>query len=167
MTDAPEPTGSLGEGPHGVELQLRRQFQEPLDTVWAAITDSAQLQQWIGRWEGDPASGHVTFLMTAEGEDAPPEKCRILECSPPRRLTLETSVGPDVWHLRLTLSHDGGTTTLLFAQQVGDDPLGSIGPGWEYYLDRLTAVLEGRDAGEVAWEDYYPRLSEHYERLGA
>lgn len=165
MTAAPEPTGTLSEGPGGRELQLSRSFTKPLETVWAAVTDSTQLQRWIGRWEGDPASGQVTFLMTAEGEDAPPEECRILECSPPRSLTVETRVGPDVWHLRLELSHDGGITTLLFAQRLGEDPLGSIGPGWEYYLDRLAAALGGRDAGEVAWDDYYPRLSEHYEQL--
>ncbi|MGJ9373873.1 SRPBCC family protein [Nesterenkonia sp. CF4.4] len=165
MTEAAEPTGTLGEGPHGSELQLRRTFTESLETVWTAMTDSAQLEQWIGRWEGDPASGQVTFLMTAEGENAPPEECRILECSPPRSLIVETSVGPSTWHLRFELSHEGDITTLLFAQRIGEDPLGSIGPGWEYYLDRLAAVLGGRDAGEVVWDDYYPRLSEHYEQL--
>ena len=166
MTEGPEPTGTLGDGPHGRELQLRRRFADSLDTVWAAMTDSTQLQKWIGRWEGDPASGKVIFLMTAAGEDAPPEECRILECTPPQSLMVETSVGPDTWHLRFELSHDGGSTTLLFAQRIGEDPLGSIGPGWEYYLDRLAAVLGGRDAGEVAWDHYYPALSEHYEQLG-
>ncbi|MCH8571957.1 SRPBCC family protein [Nesterenkonia sp. AY15] len=165
MTTGPAATGTLGVGPHGSELQLQRRFAEPLETIWAAMTDSAQLVKWIGRWEGDPASGKVTFLMTAEGEDAPPEECEILDCSPPRSLTVQTSVGPAVWHLRFELSHQDGITTLLFAQRIGDDPLGSIGPGWEYYLDRLSAVLGGADPAGVEWNDYYPGLSAPYEAL--
>ncbi|MBO0594836.1 SRPBCC family protein [Nesterenkonia sp. E16_7] len=166
MSTAPAATGTLGVGPHGRELRLLRRFATPLETVWAAMTDPAQLVKWIGRWEGDPASGKVTFLMTAEGRDAPPEDCEILQCSPPHRLTVQTSVGPALWHLRCELGHEAGTTTLLFAQRVDDDPLGSIGPGWEYYLDRLSAVLAGEDPAHVDWDDYYPALSEHYEQLG-
>ncbi|WP_083504516.1 SRPBCC domain-containing protein [Nesterenkonia jeotgali] len=165
MAHTPEPTGTLGHSPHGTELQFRRRFPEPPEIIWAALTDSAQLQRWIGRWEGDPASGRVTFLMTAEGQDAPAEECRILDCTPPRSLTLETSAGQNIWHLRLALDHAEGTTTLLFAQRTGDEPLGSIGPGWEYYLDRLAAVLADRDPDQVAWKDYYPTMSRYYEQL--
>lgn len=167
MSTGPAATGTLGVGPHGSELRLLRRFEVPLETVWAAMTDSAQLVKWIGRWEGDPTSGKVTFSMTAEGQGAPPEDCEILQCSPPQSLTVQTGVGPALWHLRFELGHHDGVTTLLFAQRIGDEPLGSIGPGWEYYLDRLGAVLAGEDPAQVEWDEYYPALSEHYEQLGS
>ena len=165
MTGQPEATGTIGEGPFGGELQLQRRFAEPIETVWVAMTDSAELEKWIGRWEGDPSSGQVTFWMTAEGDDAPPEECTIRECNAPRSLNVETSVGPNMWHLRFELSHEDGVTTLLFAQRVGDEQLSSVGPGWQYYLDRLSATLGGRDVTAVDWDDYYPRLCEYYEPL--
>lgn len=37
-----------------------------------------------------------------------------------------------------------------------------MGPGWEYYLDRLAASLDGRDVTTVVWEAYWPHQREHY-----
>ncbi|WP_218221571.1 SRPBCC domain-containing protein [Nesterenkonia sp. Act20] len=165
MTAAPEPTGQLQDGPLGRELQISRRFQQPLQLVWNAMTESEQLEQWIGRWEGDPAAGKVIFRMTAEGEEAPPEECIILDCRPPHSFAAETSVGDNVWHLRFELRQENGITEVVFAQRASDESLGSVGPGWEYYLDRLVSVLTGEDASQVDWDDYYPRLSEYYEQL--
>ena len=51
----------------------------------------------------------------------------------------------------------------LLAQRLEDSiPVDSVGPGWDYYLDRLVAVEAGRDVGTVVWDDYYPALAEHY-----
>ena len=74
--------------------------------------------------------------------------------------------GCGAWHLWFELGRGEGTTTLTFGQRLkpGED-LGSIGPGWEYYLDRLVAVHEGGDAATVAWDDYYPALSDAYAAL--
>jgi uncharacterized protein YndB with AHSA1/START domain len=164
MTE-PDPTGTLGEGPSGPELQLIRRFPDDIDTVWTAMTDPEQLERWIGRWEGNPRTGRVMFFMTAEG-DAAASEYLISECTAPTRFAGSTRVGPEVWQLRFELSEDDGVTTLLFAQLLGDTDLGSVGPGWEYYLDRLSRVLDDADADDIAWEDYYPAQREYYEQLG-
>ena len=39
-----------------------------------------------------------------------------------------------------------------------------MGPGWDYYLDRLAAARAGRRA-MPEWEHYYPALAEHYQEL--
>lgn len=164
----PTPTGTVANGRHGSEIYITRSFQAAVEDVWAAVTESPRLERWIGRWEGDPASGQVQFFMTAEGEDVPAEKVDIIECAPPHRLALDlrsnTPDGVQLWQLRLELSQDGDVTTLLFAQVLVED-LASVGPGWEYYLDRLTAALDGRDPGSVAWDDYFPAMSGYYANL--
>ena len=120
----------------------------------------------IGSWSGDPASGSVDFRMTAEAEDAPIEPHRILECDPPRRLVTESASPEDdatVWRLEVDLVEEGGVTTFTFGQRVQDGlSVESVGPGWDYYLDRLVAAEAGDDVGDVAWDDYYPALAEHY-----
>jgi hypothetical protein len=38
-----------------------------------------------------------------------------------------------------------------------------MGPGWDYYLDRLAAARAGRPLPE--WDQYYPAFSSHYKEL--
>ncbi|UYN83869.1 MAG: SRPBCC family protein [Microcella sp.] len=163
----PTPTGTVAEGDRGPEVRITRRFAASIDDVWAAVTESDRLERWIGRWEGDPASGRLTFYMTAEGDDVEGEEFTIIDCDPPRRFAADTRVGAQTWHLRLELDAADGITTLVFSQLLGDDDMANVGPGWEYYLDRLAAVLRGDDAAVVEWSDYYPAMSEYYAALSA
>ena len=46
----------------------------------------------------------------------------------------------------------------MTAEQVG-----AVGPGWEYYLDRLVDAETGADPALRDFErDYYPAMAEHY-----
>lgn len=164
---SPRPTGRLEDRDFGEAVVLERSFRAPVTDVWAAVTEPERLRRWIGEWTGDPSTGHVVFRMTAEGEDAGPEPVTIHECSPPHLLRVTCSTGDGAWHLELRLVEAGGLTTLTFAQSTaGEVPLDSVGPGWEYYLDRLAADLGGADVSAVDWDrDYYPVMQEHYARL--
>jgi uncharacterized protein YndB with AHSA1/START domain len=160
----PTATGRRVERGGATYVVFHREFRAPIDDVWAAVTEPARLERWIGTWSGDPASGSIEFRMTAEAEDAPAETHRILECDPPRRLVTESS-GPDdttPWRLELDLAEADGVTVLTFGQRADGIPVDSVGPGWDYYLDRLVAVHAGRDVAGVAWDDYYPSLADHY-----
>ncbi|MDS1116983.1 SRPBCC family protein [Gordonia westfalica] len=164
-----------GETRDGVSyVVLERRFRAPVDAVWAAITEPARLERWVGTWAGDPTAGFVDFRMTAEGDDAPVERMTILECDPPKRLVVESTSpdpagGPeDVWRLELDLAEAGGTTTLTFAQGLSrPETAENVGPGWEYYLDRLVAAESGDRVGAVDWDDYYPALSAPYAQMFA
>jgi uncharacterized protein YndB with AHSA1/START domain len=160
----PVPTGNVAEGPLGTEIQLTRRFRAPIDAVWAAMTESERLERWIGRWDGDPRTGRVDFYMTAEGDDPPAEEYRIELCEPPHRFAGTTAVGDDQWRLRFELTEEAGVTTLLFAQAIVDD-VGDVGPGWEYYLDRLAASVADGDVAAVEWDAYYPAMKDHYSAL--
>ena len=144
-----------------------RTFAAPIEDVWAAVTEPERLVRWIGTWAGDPASGEVAFRMTAEGEDAPEERYRIDVCEPPRRLVTRSWVGDDtdtmVWQLELDLTESDGVTTLTFGQVMADPAMAeSVGPGWDYYLDRLVAAESGREVSAVVWDAYYPAQSDFY-----
>ena len=147
---------------------LERTFPAPIESVWAAVTESDRLERWVGTWAGDPASGAVLFRMNAEGYGVEPETMSIDECDPPRRLVL-TSTPPgegNVWHFVLELAELDGTTTLTFSQSVPDADLAAgVGPGWEYYLDRLVAAETGGDVAAIDFGDYHPAQSDRYRAM--
>jgi uncharacterized protein YndB with AHSA1/START domain len=160
-------------------LVFTRTFAAALRDVWAACTEPERMERWIGTWTGDPASGEITFRMTAEGDDVPEEVYLVEVCEPPHRFVLrsrdtapfsEVGSGPRVaWQHTLELSEAAGTTTLTFTQVVPEGPVGadmvaSVGPGWDYYLDRLVTAFDGADPGQTAFEPYLDR-SGHYRNL--
>lgn len=161
------------------QLVFTRTFNAPLTDVWAACTEPKRLERWIGTWAGDPASGEITFRMTAEGDDVPEEVYLVEACEPPHRFVVRSrdaapfssdGSGPRVaWQHTLELSEMDGVTTLTFTQAVPTSPVGgdmiaSVGPGWDYYLDRLVNVCNGADPAQISFEPYLER-SEHYRAL--
>ena len=157
------PTGQISREGDRRTLVITREFKAPIEDVWASVTEPARLERWIGTFTGDPRSGRVAFRMTAE-EGAPSEDMEIRECVPPRVLKVTSHVGEDQWLLDLTLEEHDGLTTLTFAQpEVDPVAAESVGPGWEYYLDRLVAAESGGDVASVDFDrDYYPAMLEHY-----
>ncbi|WP_182526553.1 SRPBCC family protein [Nocardioides dongkuii] len=157
------PTGRIDHDDGVRTLVLTRTFAAPIEDVWAAVTEPGRLARWIGTYDGDPASGRVSFRMTAE-DGAPAEEMEIVECVPPHTLRVVSHVGEDRWSLELALAEADGVTTLTFAQP-GIDPVQaeSVGPGWEYYLDRLGAAETGGEVAAIDFDrDYYPAMQEHY-----
>jgi uncharacterized protein YndB with AHSA1/START domain len=124
--------------------------------------------RWIGTWDGDPDEGSVQFRMTAEGEDVDAQTFHIRECTPPTRLVVDSQAPYDTdvpvdWRIELTLSESDGVTTLEFVQGLPEPRVAeNVGPGWEYYLDRLVAAESGGDVTGVVWDDYYPAQSAPY-----
>ena len=88
-TPGPAPmTGRKEERDGDTLLVIERRFRASTDDVWAACTDPERMKRWIGTWSGDPASGSVSFRMTAEGEDVEAEDMDVLACDSPRRFAV-------------------------------------------------------------------------------
>jgi uncharacterized protein YndB with AHSA1/START domain len=161
-------TGHVEDGDDARRLVIERLFRAAPEVVWACLTESPRLGRWIGTWDGSPPTGPgstVRFLMTAEGAtEAQP--VTIGECRPPRRLVLQFEQDGAPWHLELDLTSvdDGRSTRLRFSQRLDTPGVeASVGPGWEYYLDRLRAALTGApDADWPDWDDYWPHQQAHY-----
>ena len=132
----------------GRVVVLRREWPDPIDDVWSALTESERTARWIGTWKARTDTT-VEFTMTGEvdagGEVAPPVTVTIVECDPPRRLVLDIPEGDGPpWRVAVSLTEEGGRTVLLFEQRV----VGGVSPadveaGWSWYLDRLGASLHG------------------------
>ena len=104
--------------------------------------------------------------MPAHAHDVASTPWNIVECTPPRILQVVSEDEGLVWDLRVELSEVDGLTTLVM-RQIFDDTGGveTVGPGWEYYLDRLVAVVVGAGVEDIDFDDYYPAQAEHYRRI--
>ncbi len=85
--------------------------------------------------------------------------------APHLAVDVEDSIGR--WSLDVRLHVDGDATVSTFVQHLEPGVnVGEVGPGWEYYLDRLVAAQTGGDVGAIDFEaDYYPAMSDYYRAL--
>jgi uncharacterized protein YndB with AHSA1/START domain len=159
------PTGRYD--PSSRSLVLERRFAASIDDVWLSITESARLARWYGTWTGDPSSGSVMVTMTAEAEPVPPTRHVIEECEPPRLLEVTSTDDHGSWRLRVELSETTDGTVLVFRQMAIDPGAAAdVGPGWEWYLDRLVASVTGDEPpGLPAFESEYMPLSGAYSAM--
>lgn len=160
------PVGRLEDCGAYRRLVIERDLDHGATDVWEALTRPDELQAWIGTWWGTPGAGQtVMFQMTAEGESTEPVEALVEECLPVESLRVTFASDRVVWRVGVELAPQGSARThLRFVMRVHDDEVVSdIGPGWEYYLDRLAAALAGE--AMPAWEDYYPAQCDYYGAL--
>lgn len=69
-----------------------------------------------------------------------------------------TGVVAAPWVLDLSRAQQGPATTLTLVQELDPDMVGSVGPGWEYYLDRPVPAETGEDPESLLWDDHYPSM---------
>lgn len=149
-------------------LVLTRTFRAPIQDVWAALTESERLGRWFATWTGDPSTGRVQVTWAFE-EDMPTEPYLVEVCEEPTRLRVrnENDDPTQVWTLDLRLAEEAGVTTLRFAQVLTDRSLVTdVGPGWEYYLDRLEESVRTGETATTAWDGYLARSGEYAAAFG-
>ena len=155
--------GVVTEVPEGVRLQFRRSWPDPVDDVWAALTEPDRMLRWIGTYEGERRVGGAgTFTMTHE-EQLVGEPMRIVECDAPRRLVVEWDT-EEGWRIELDLAEEDGRTVLLFTQlfaagtEITDYVL-----GWHWYLDKFAAEVSG-STPPGQWDDFHAQVGPAYGR---
>ncbi|HEV7811121.1 MAG TPA: SRPBCC domain-containing protein [Candidatus Limnocylindrales bacterium] len=155
------PLGAVIRDAEGTRLEYVRSFPDPIERIWAAITNPDELATWFGTWRGDPSSGWVE-VSSMEG-DGTFKRTQVVECDRPNRVSvvLPTPYGP--WPLSISLSESEGVTTAVFIHRLADgDDAGSLGAGWHYYLDRLASALTGDRMPEGEdWPSYEPLASSY------
>jgi uncharacterized protein YndB with AHSA1/START domain len=145
-----------------LRLEFRRSWPDPIDDVWAALTEPVRLARWIGTYDGERAVGGTgTFTMTHEQGEPVGEPMTFVECDPPRRLVVEW-VGQEHWLIEVDLAEEAGRTVLRFRQffAAGTDVVDFAG-GWHWYLDKLDAEVGGGPA-PAEWETYWAEVGPGY-----
>ncbi|WP_049578747.1 SRPBCC family protein [Streptomyces sp. SBT349] len=165
MTDSPQPTGRLVPTDRGYDLILTRTYRAAIDDVWASVTEPERTARWFGAWRGDAGPGKAIEVRMAFEEGAPRMEVTVDACEPPRRLAVSMDDPSGAWPMELLLTENGdGTVELRLVHHRPDaEGLGSIGPGWEYYLDMLTASRESTPP--PAFDAYYPAQKGYFEAL--
>lgn len=147
-------------------LEFRRSWPDPIDDVWAALTEPERMARWIGRYEGERTPGaQGTLVMTfEEGGERTGSPATIVECAPPRRLVVETAGAGEIWRLELDLAEEAGRTVLVFRQRLAaGTEVADIAGGWHWYLDKLDSVVSGRPA-PTDWETFWAEVGPGYRR---
>jgi uncharacterized protein YndB with AHSA1/START domain len=157
--------GTLGVTDDGrFALRFERRFAHPRAKVWRAITEIDQLRAWFveildyDRLEFELRPGaRLTFVPKAEHEAMGVGAGEVTRVDPPRLLEYTW----DSETLRWELEADGdGACRLVFTNIFDDrDSAAPLGAGWHSGLDRLEALLDGREADPSAWD----RLRVDYE----
>ncbi|SNS85695.1 Uncharacterized conserved protein YndB, AHSA1/START domain [Geodermatophilus pulveris] len=150
VQDAMARRGVVTTGDDGRQrLEFRRSWPDPVEDVWAALTEPDRLARWMGTYDGERRPGGTgTFTMIHEQSQPAGEPMRIVACDPPRRLVVEW-VQEDVatWRVDLDLSSEDGATVLRFVQSFpADADVTDYAAGWHWYLDKLDAEVGGRPA---------------------
>lgn len=154
---SPAPTGHLD----GNDLIITRTFRASVDEVWASVTQPEKTALWFGRWEGEAGPGKTVRLQMLHEKGQPWSDLQIEQCAAPNRLAVAMKDEYGDWRIELTLTRIGAQTQLRFVQALSDTTMaGEVGPGWEYYLDRLVAAREGKPL--PSFDDYYPAQKAHY-----
>lgn len=145
------PTATLIDG---LTWEFRRDLPGTAEELWSFLTESEKTALWFGPFERS-AEDTVLVTMTAE-EPGPPMSVRITQCDAPHELVLDTGM----WVLSLKV---GDGFVALYQDVASADEVAAIGPGWEFYMDRLAAAVTGGSVDAVDFEaDYFPAMSQHF-----
>jgi uncharacterized protein YndB with AHSA1/START domain len=138
-----------------VLLHFLRSFRMPVLDVWSACAERRQLDRWFGAVSG--GNGNLT-IEPIDGPVPGPIAIRVEDCCAPHDLVIHIDGGI----LELHMTQVGVITNVeLIRRHVSPADACSVGPRWQYLLDRLTAYLERRPL--PTWAGYPAELTNEYQ----
>ena len=138
MHGNPEQGLSLDDGP---KLRLERRYDHPVERVWKAITDPAEMVHWF----------------------PPGEALEVTDSEPPRLLA-------GSWYgdqLRFELRPDGEGCVLVFTHAFAErEKAARDAAGWDRCFARFGALLAGEPMSDAdslaAWPETHERYAEQF-----
>src|SRR6185295_12972152 len=142
------------------EVHIQREYTHSPERVWRALTEPAEIAQWLMRPEDFAPRVGQRFRLVAKPQPGWRGfvECEVLTCDPPRELSYSWvgNVGQKPMTVRFVLEATPKGTRLTFRHTgfagVGGFLLAKLmlGPGWKKMLaDRLPAVLDALAASEL------------------
>lgn len=159
------PTLRTGGG-HSV-LRFERRLAHPVEKVWRAVTEPAEMRHWFPATIEMDARAGGTMRFTFPGGEMASTDGRITELDPPKVFAF--TWGGDPLRIELSPLGPGGEGTLLvFTHTFTDRPMaGSFATGWETCLGALEERLADPDAEvSIAPARYAERHDAHAAAFG-
>ena len=158
--------GTVHQRADGYQLRFERHLRHPVEKVWAALTNPAQLAQWLAPGEIELTLGGRVYLAFTDGASV--IDGRVTAIAPPRLLEFTwTDEDDDFGFVRWELMVDGGGTRFVLTHTVPEAARGFGLPalaGWHSLLEQLMALLDGQPV--PAAPDRWQELHDHYARAG-
>jgi uncharacterized protein YndB with AHSA1/START domain len=134
-------------------LRFERRLGHPVEKVWRAVTDPAELGHWFpAEVEVDlRVGGTIAFVFP--GGEGPPGSGEVTELDPPRLFAFTW----DGDALRFELSPDGAGCRLRFTHVFEQaDTAARDAAGWHVCLDVLERRLAGEDTASPSGDPTEP-----------
>lgn len=156
--------GTVHERADGYELRFERHLPHPVEKVWDALTNPAQLAQWMAPGELELRVGGRVYLAFTDGQSV--VDGRVTAIVPPRLLEFTwTDQGNDHGFVRWELFAEDGGTRFVLTHTVPEAGRAFGLPalaGWHSLLEKLAALLDGVPFARDRWQE----LHDHYARAG-
>jgi uncharacterized protein YndB with AHSA1/START domain len=146
------------------ELRYERRLAHPVERVWAAVTEPAEMIRWWCDADVDPNEGgkvELRWVNAKDGGVATVARGVVTAWDAPRVVEYDTDVHG---RLRFELSPDGPVTLLVFTVtiEIPADALLKNLAGWHVHLEHLEHTLGGQP--DIDWphwyRDHFPRWQE-------
>ena len=151
-------------------LRYERRLAHPIERVWAALTEPAELRGWLAEADVDLVPGgreQLRWLNSDDEGDTAVASGTITALEPPRVFEVDTDIHGV---LRWELAPDGGVAALTFTVTTSapDDQVLLALSGWHIHLEHLADALDGRPIDWPRWsEEHRPRWDDIHERYVA
>lgn len=148
----PDDFGQVIDDAEGrASVRFRRVLKAPIDAVWRALTEPAELTAWLEVASIEPAEGGAVSIEFDDG----PVTGRVTIWQPPHLLEYTWLIaGESESVVRFELSSTGSGTRLDLEHIRLPGSMGAgYGAGWHAHLDRLEDHLTGRRVR--SWNDRF------------
>jgi uncharacterized protein YndB with AHSA1/START domain len=146
-------------------VRFERIYRHPVDRVWQAITDPAEMRNWFPSPDVHIETEAATITLGGDPYSPEAKTTRILTWDPPHRFAFEWETD----ELHFTLSeHDDGCRLELVNLLSTPGAGARNSAGWEICLGHLDRVVDGTwrsSPTDGGMEEFLPVL-EKYKRLG-
>lgn len=144
MTEPAPDLGVIQRLGDTIQVTLTRDFDHPVAAVWALLTETARLPEWLAPGEIEPKVGGRARLDFVDSGTVIDSQVSAFE---PGTLLEYSWSGPGEplrpvrWALEAT-PPEASRLTLTLGSPAGEDA-GRSAAGWEAHLEMLAAALEG------------------------
>ena len=159
-------------------LRIERLLPGTRERVWEYLTQSDLRRQWMaaGDMEEEEGSSFELVWRNDELTDPPGERpagfgdehrmqSRIVECDPPRKLTITWSGSGNV-SFELAQRGDDVLLTVIHRRLPDRSSLLMHAAGWHIHLDILAARMTG-EKPETFWDGWNRLMTDYDQRLSA